>query len=165
MNKVDAEDSANFDSASSTYKQIVYADATYSYEVTYELNVIYADGTSFKLPVTIIKAQAPTVTYNGTNLAGKKTATANAAIKASDISVSFGNTGATKITSVALNESKSTNVTLSAPNDAKVTTDGSTITIAASAFKYLNTEAGQIVYSVTFDNGQTVDLVIPVAAP
>lgn len=163
VNKVDADNASNFDPASSTYLQIAYADATYSYDVTYELNVIYADGTSFKLPVTIIKAQAPTVTYTGSALARKGTATANAALKAADVSVTLGNTGATKITNVAINESKSTKVTLSAINDTKVTFTDTTITIAASAFKYLNTEEGQIVYTVTFDNGQTADLVIPVA--
>ena len=164
VDKVDTTDTNNFDSASSTYLKIAYGDATYDYVSTYELNVTFADGTSFNLPVTMIKAQAPAVEYKGANLAGKKAATANAAIKVADVVVTLGNTGATKITSVAINESKSTNVALTAIAAAKVTHTDTTITIAASAFKYQNTDAGQIVYTVTFDNGQTADLVIPVDA-
>lgn len=166
VDKVDTTDTNNFDSASSTYLKIAYADATYSYEVTYELNVAFADGTSFNLPVTMIKAVGPTVTYSGADLKKVTKETASAAI--SGITVTLGNTGATEVADVELNASKST-VPTSSYNKANVTITNPaggvpTIAFKASAFKYTSADvAGQIVFTVTFNNGETADLVIPVA--
>ena len=165
LKDVDKADATYFDSTTSTYSKIAYTEKDYDYEISYELNVIYADGTSFKLPVTIIEAQAPTVDSSSVTALAKATkATANKAI--SGITVSLGNTGATSIKDVVINTSKST-VTTDKFNAANIDiSNPTTITIKASAFQYtsLTGEEGTIVFTVTFDNGEKAEFAIPVTA-
>ncbi|MBD5472494.1 MAG: hypothetical protein HDR20_06235 [Lachnospiraceae bacterium] len=106
------------------------------------------------------------MTYSGADLKKVTKETASAAI--SGITVTLGNTGATEVADVELNASKST-VPTSSYNKANVTITNPaggvpTIAFKASAFKYTSADvAGQIVFTVTFNNGETADLVIPVA--
>lgn len=159
--KVDIEDTDNFDAATSTYTAIKYGDAKFNYEATYGLVVTLTDGTvSPEAPVTFIKYQAPTVEYTGADLVKVTKATANKAI--STFTVSYGNGGATQIVKAVVNEAKST-ATLTAVNNDKITVNATSFTVGAGAFSYTS-GAGEtaIVLTVTFDSGETADVVIGV---
>ena len=168
LKKVDKDDAAIFDTVTSEYKKIAYTDAKgIEYEINYDLVVTFADGTvSEAIPVTMIEYQAPTVAYTGAPLAKSATAKANAAMAKTMFTVNLGNGGATKVTKIALNMSKST-ASPTAVNDAMTTIEasGTEISLKANAFKYQSGAAEtKIVYTITFDSGETADVEIPVAA-
>lgn len=166
LKKVDKD--TYFDPGTSEYRKIAYTDAKgIEYEINYDLVVTFADGTvSEAIPVTMIEYQAPTVAYTGAILAKSATAKANAAMAKTMFTVNLGNGGATKVTKIALNMSKST-ASPTAVNDAMTTIEasGTEISLKANAFKYQSGAAEtKIVYTITFDSGETADVEIPVAA-
>lgn len=164
--KVNKENVGLYDPDKGEYLKIYYTDATYSFEVDFSLVVTLADGTvSDEIPITVIDAVSPSVQYTGAALAKKTTATANAVINPTDIKVNLGNCGATEVTKVEINESKTT-TNVSAINAAllgNAITNKTDITIKAQAFKYLSgADPTVIVFTVTFDSGETAEFEVPV---
>lgn len=164
--KVDTEDTELFDAATSEYKKLYYEDANFTYEPTFGLVIALTDGTaSEEIPLTFIKYQGPTVTFTGAAQAKSATAKANTGMQANMFTITFGNGGANTITKVVLNKSKTT-ATVTDVNDTMVdfaTGAGKTMSIKAGAFKYTSgAEATKVVYTVTFDTGETTDFEIPI---
>lgn len=164
--KVDISDPSYFDAATSTYTKLHYEDATFKYEPSFGLIIALTDGTtSAEIPLTFIKYQAPSIAYTGAAQAKSATAKANTVIQPATFTINYGNGGATSIVKAELNQSKTT-ATVSDINNAMVdVTTGTAMTIKAAAFKYTSVGAEtQVVYTVTFDTGETADVAIPIAS-
>lgn len=164
LGKVDKSNPAYFDEPSATYLKLAYEGATYRSEFTYGLIVTLADGTvTDEIPVTIIETISPTITYTGAALPKVTTAT-QPEVALTSFTVDFGNGGATEITKIEFNTSKTT-ATISAMDPTKLTVNnGNEVYLKASSFKYVSgSEITYVVFTATFDTGETTDFEVPVA--